>query len=141
MIKNTDGLKVKIEQQNEELVIHLNGFVDEDAEFSNETPEGVRKIIIDFENVKLITSCGLRTWVTWVKALEGRVQIVFRNCHRNIVDPINILEGFMPAGTLLESMYVPYACDSCDYEEEILYVYRRVRDEIEIFIKMLRKQL
>jgi anti-anti-sigma factor len=120
MINSNNKLTTRIEQVADNIIVYIKGEIDEDAVFDFNLNIANKKLTIDLKELKYINSCGLRNWVNWMKKLKSNTIVVFRNCTRNVVDQLNILEGFGPVGAVVESFFVPYYCESCNYEESIL---------------------
>lgn len=112
-----------------ECLIFVSGAVNEETHFPVIEVGDCRVFLIDMEKVTTLNSMGLRNWIVWMKSLKGRIQINFRNCPRVVVDQMNILQGFLPEGAIIESFYVPYHCESCGHDE--LYLATRGRDYME----------
>ena len=94
-------------------LVQFFGEVDEHADFSGiQLPASQGRITIDLKGLNLLNSVGLRSWVLWIKSIEQDI-IVLKNCPSVAVHQMNILEGFMPLKTVVESFEVPYHCESC----------------------------
>ena len=94
-------------------LVKLTGEIDEMVDFSGlEIPKDQNRITIDLKEITMLNSVGLRSWVLWIKSIEQDV-IVLRHCPNVAVHQMNILEGFMPLKTIVESFEVPYNCESC----------------------------
>jgi hypothetical protein len=95
----------------------LKGVIDEDTEF-----EAMKKIgtplIINFQGITSINSCGIRTWVNFMKDLQG-TEIVYEECPALIVRQMNMVPSFMGQAKVA-SVYVPYVCESCEAEKMLL---------------------
>lgn len=120
MIKPTDQIKVDVSKEGPDITISLKGTINEDAKFVPLEGEDSKRLIFDLEQIALINSCGLRNWVQWMAKESPHSQVVYKKCPKQLVDQINILEGFMPRGAIMESFYVPYYCESCGFEENFL---------------------
>jgi len=109
----------KIEGSNDLIV--LGGHLDEDANLDTvsvgETPE----LIIDFNEVTTINSCGIREWIKWIKTIPTGKSITYVNCPKIIVDQVNMVSGFIPENGKIKSFYVPYYCENTDSEKMILF--------------------
>lgn len=113
-------LNISIEPSPEGAVFCLKGFVDENVRFDQLPVGSETHLIFDLGGVHLISSLGIRGWVSWMKARHEK-SFVFRRCSKAIVDQINVLEGFLPPISVIESFLVPYHCDTCEYGEQILF--------------------
>lgn len=121
--------KVNVQLLESESQISIQGSIDENMDFSSLKIGEAKNLILDLREVRSLNSMGLRNWVHWVKSFRGRKQLFLRHCPRVVVDQMNILQGFLPIGAVVESIFVPYYCESCDKEENVLA--QRGRDYME----------
>lgn len=119
----------KVFNNSQDCVVHVEGAINEDTIFKEIDPGSAKVVILDLDKVASLNSMGLRNWLNWVKKIRAKAQIVFRSCPRTVVDQMNILNGFLPMGALVESFYIPFYCDSCGREDNFLAV--RGRDYME----------
>lgn len=112
MIPN-EKFKFELKPEGGKTRIVLKGIIDEDTEF-----EALKKIgtplIVNFKDVSSINSCGIRTWVNFIKELSG-TEIHYEECPPLIVRQMNMVPSFQGHAKVL-SVYVPYVCDACDAE-------------------------
>lgn len=120
---------VRKEKTDDGCILFLSGPINENSDLSKITFEESKVVYLDLSQVKHINSMGLRQWVVWVKGFKDRHHLVFRFCPRPVVDQINILQGFLPSGAVVESFFVPFSCPSCGHEEDVLL--HRGRDYME----------
>lgn len=104
------------------LMIEVKGNVDEDANFQPVDLGAFTSVVLDLAGVTAINSVGIREWIKWVKAIPSSVQIGVRNCPKIIVDQINMVAGFLPPATKIESFFVPYYADANGSEKMVLFV-------------------
>lgn len=121
--------QVKTTQNGTECMIHISGAIDDQIRFPVIEFGQARTAILELGGVKMLNSMGLRSWIEWIKGFKDRVQLVFRNCPRSAVDQMNILQGFLPRGSVVESFIIPYHCESCGHTED--YLATRGRDFME----------
>jgi anti-anti-sigma regulatory factor len=107
--------------ENDRLVISIAGNIDEDASFQPVDLGSATSVALDLNAVGAINSVGIREWIKWVKMLPSSVQLSVRRCPKVIVDQINMVAGFLPAHTLIESFYVPYYSDASGSEKMVLF--------------------
>lgn len=116
MIAN-DKFKFEAVSRGERKVILLKGTIDEDTTF-----EGVKKLggpfIFNFRELLSINSCGIRTWVNFLKEL-GSAPIAYEECPPLIVRQMNMVPSFLGSADVL-SVFVPYVCDNCEHEKMVL---------------------
>lgn len=103
------------------VVFEIHGNVDEDANFAAPDFGGATAIVLDLEKVTAINSVGIREWIKWVKSFPGTAKLSVRRCPKIIVDQINMVAGFLPQGTVVQSFYVPYYADSSGNEKMVLF--------------------
>ncbi|MBX3020762.1 MAG: hypothetical protein KF799_03735 [Bdellovibrionales bacterium] len=111
---------VSKKQEGSNTVLEVAGNVDEDANFAPPDLAGASSVILDLEKVTAINSVGIREWIKWVKSFPAAALAV-RKCPKIIVDQINMVAGFLPAGTKVMSFYVPYYADTSGNEKMVLF--------------------
>lgn len=113
----------KVSTQGKDLLMSIEGVMDENCELPA-IPAGLSgELRIDLQKLLLINSLGARKWVTWIlRGAEAKGGVVLLNCPAVFVHQINILAGFLPDFARVESFYAPYYCDSCGFEDSVLYV-------------------
>jgi anti-anti-sigma regulatory factor len=113
-----DRFKIDIATEDGVQKVFLRGNIDEDADF-----ESIKKItgtiVINFKDVKSINSCGIRTWVNFLKDISGR-QVVYEECPPIIVRQMNMVPSFLGTAKVT-SVYVPYVSDETDEEKLVLF--------------------
>ncbi len=119
IVDSSGGLDITVRESPEGSVLHFNGCVDERARFGT-VPVPGPNLIFDLGGVALINSLGIRGWVNWMREMRDK-SFTFRRCSKAIVDQINVLEGFLPPTSFVESFFVPYHCDACGGGEQILF--------------------
>lgn len=110
------ALKVKNEMRGQSAYIEFQGGIDEDAVFSNVAVVGANEVVLDMEGVTGVNSCGIREWIKWLKTLPSGVKLNYVNCPKLVVDQMNMVAGFFPQGSKIESFYTPYYCEGCGNE-------------------------
>lgn len=112
-----DKFKFETVTQNGNNKILLKGIIDEDATFENllKMPS---PFTLNFKDVTSINSCGIRSWVNFLKDL-GSAKITYEECPPLIVRQLNMVPSF--AGNAnVASVYVPYVCENCEAEKTLL---------------------
>lgn len=110
---------VKKETRAGQTVFKFSGNIDENANFPIfNSLQG--DIYIDLKAIKSINSVGIRSWIKWFSSFN-QVHFIFQNCPKSIVMQMNMVDGFLPQGSFVESMQVPFYCESCDKELEVLF--------------------
>lgn len=102
----------------------LKGNIDEDADFAQASVQGTT-LVVDLGGVVAINSVGIREWIKWTKAFPAGCKMTVRNCPKIIVDQINMVLGFLPPGSKVESFFVPYYNEATGNEKMVLFVNGR----------------
>lgn len=111
-------------------VLVLTGTIDEDSRIKEiVVPASGPQLVLDLGGISHINSVGIRSWINWVKDISQGRKLIFRRCPRVIVMQMNMVGDFLPPGSTVESFYVPYYCETCDEESEVLFT---VGKEIEV---------
>ena len=109
------ALKIDCSVVGETTCLKLTGIVDEQSNFPD-MGEIKGAVSIDLGQVSSINSVGIRNWLVWFSTFDASASFVFQNCPVPVVMQMNMVEGFLPAGAVVESFFVPYYCESCDDE-------------------------
>jgi hypothetical protein len=116
------AFKINNEPRGQVRYLEFHGNIDEDAVFSNLQVAGDTEITLDLEHVTGVNSCGIREWMKWLKTIPAGVKLNYVNCPKLIVDQMNMVAGFFPPGSTVESFYVPYYCESCSNETQVPFL-------------------
>lgn len=129
--------EVKQESVNGQNLLKFCGQIDEEAQFPP-AQGGTAPLVIDLKEVTAINSIGIRSWIMWFEAIKG-TPIQFLNCPKALVMQMNMVEGFLPESAEVLTMEVPFFCEECDREMEVLFTVgkeiRVVGDEIKLDFK------
>ncbi|MBT4761744.1 MAG: hypothetical protein HOO06_08625 [Bdellovibrionaceae bacterium] len=109
-------MNMSVEKIDDKLEISFFGEISEDVALEPLSFTGINTVVFDLEGISLLNSCGLRTWILWIREIPSETVKKFKNCPRIVVEQMNILEGFLPKNSVIESFYIPYYCDDCDKE-------------------------
>jgi hypothetical protein len=105
----------------DQLSLALEGLIDEDVVFPTVDLTGMKKIVIDLKGIKTINSVGIREWLNWIRPIGEKVEIVLQKAPKAMVFQFNMVEGFLPPRATVASFYVPYFCERCDREDNVLF--------------------
>lgn len=108
-------------KEGEMLLLKFAGSIDEDADFPSVDFSGVSTVRVDLNDVKAINSVGIRGWLDWIRPVSEKAKIELINCPKAMVFQFNMVNGFLPPGTNVLSFYVPFFCEKCDKEANILF--------------------
>ena len=123
------SLTLNADDSSDDVVIRFGKRLDESDRFPSLKVRLSQQVIFDCENLVMVSSAAIQNWILWMRSLDPRTQFVFKNCHRKVIEMINAVHGFWPKEAKVESFYLPFTCDKCEHEEEVLLV--RGRDFIE----------
>jgi thiol-disulfide isomerase/thioredoxin len=110
-------------QKLEGSVLHLSfsGTIDEDTNFPEVDLSGVASVQLDLNGIKSINSVGIREWLDWIRPVAEKAPIVLENCPKSMVFQFNMVDGFLPPQSSVKSFFVPFFCESCDKEQNLLF--------------------
>lgn len=116
-------MALQITQKNEgaDIILELKGSIDEDSNFAVPNFGSSQSAVVDFNGVNTINSVGIREWIKWVKSFPSNIKLSLRRCPKIVVDQMNTVAGFIPQGTIIQSFYVPYFCESSAQEKMVLF--------------------
>ena len=130
------------QQEDSTLVVKVGGYLDENAKLDSDGINGdIRSLIIDFEDLMFINSIGIRYWIDFIGSFEKRenLSIFYRNCHKQVVESMNTISGFLPKNAKVESFFAPVFCGRCDNGFEVFQTSEEVRADKEALIKAVSK--
>lgn len=115
------SLKFERRPAGDTMTLVLSGQIDEQADYGGVGPNGAKKVVFDFEHVKLINSTGLQKWIRFLEGIDPKVEMHFARCAIRVVNQINMFPGFVAGRTVkIDSFFAPYFCESCDQSCDIL---------------------
>lgn len=123
------SLKFDLETIPNGQLLHLSGHIDENADFSKVPLPGKGAFYIDLERIEGLNSIGLRNWLHWVMKMDRGATIILQRCPHVVLHQMNILDGFLPFSAVVQSVEVPFYCESCGAHSS--YWAERGRDYIE----------
>jgi hypothetical protein len=97
---------------------HFQGQIDEEAQFP-QVSSIADSVVIDLQQVSAINSVGIRAWIMWFSQFP-QTHFTFVNCPKALVMQMNMVEGFLPEKHDVLSLEVPFYCEDCDKEKEVL---------------------
>ncbi len=105
----------------ENLVLTFEGVIDEEVKFPNVDAVKFKQVQIDLKGVRSINSVGIREWLNWIRPVSTVSQVVFIKTPKALVFQMNMVEGFLPKNGVVQSFFVPFYCETCDKEENVLF--------------------
>src|SRR6185503_2403667 len=70
-----------------------------------------RQVSIDLGGVRRVNSLGVRRWIEFVRALQGKTVSLTR-CSPAVVELLNSIHEFKGHATI-QSILLPYSCEQC----------------------------
>lgn len=110
-------LHVVKEQRGDTLLVRLSGSIDENIDFAAVLgAPTAAKLDIILKEVPRINSVGVKAWIKYFQSIAAKgVHVRFLECSTAIVEQVNLISNFT-CGGVVESMYVPFCCSSCNTE-------------------------
>ncbi|MCK5071996.1 MAG: hypothetical protein KAQ98_01120 [Bacteriovoracaceae bacterium] len=116
----------------------IYGKIAEDVSFDGIDLTQRTIIHVDFKHVIGINSGGIREWINFMKKVPRKSRVICTNCSVEIINQVNMIEGFLPLRSFIKTFFVPYFCESCGNQTEFLIERKRRVDpipELDEFIK------
>ena len=104
-------------------LVEYHGPIDAEAEiYLDQLHEKLgNKIRFNFKNINFVNSCGVRSWINFMRELEKTPrEIEFENCTSEIVMQINMIPSFKGKAKI-KSVFGTYICDECGHEKTMLF--------------------
>jgi len=112
--------QVKSVKKNDTVEFIFSGSIDESlANYLSVFPN-VPTITMNLEEIISINSVGIREWINLMTKLATS-KITLINCPKVFIDQVNMVKGFLPTNTHIESFYVPYFSETTNTEKKILF--------------------
>jgi hypothetical protein len=115
-------IEVKTTVEGQTLKVSLAGAIDETFSQSCAQIPKAENIEFNLAGLKSINSTGIREWIKYSQSLTGST-ISFVHCPKVFIDQVNMVQGFIPAGSKINSFYVPYYNEDNDTEKNVLFTY------------------
>jgi hypothetical protein len=103
------------------LMVELIGYIGENSPLFDLSLFKIEKLVIDLGKVSYINSVGIKNWILWSRKIPKECQLTLFRVPPSIVNQINVVAGFLPTHAVVESILVPYYCDTCSKEDTIVY--------------------
>lgn len=78
------------------------------------------KCVVNFRQVSNVNSCGVRSWINFMRELEKTREVVFEECTPEIVMQMNMIPSFKGKARVM-SVYGSYSCGSCGASHHVLF--------------------
>ncbi|NRA66414.1 MAG: hypothetical protein HRU19_18145 [Pseudobacteriovorax sp.] len=117
------SISINIVHKDGDDLVEYVGPIDAESEVHLEQliPKLGEKINFNFKHVESVNSCGVRSWINFMRELEKSDKaITFSECTSEIVMQINMIPSFK-GNAEIASVYGDYVCDECGFEKTILF--------------------
>ena len=111
-------LTFEIDQNTDQATIKIKGNIDEDFIAKDLLAKNITQYIFDMEKVKMINSCGIREWISFIEATGDDSKLTYVNCPQVVIQQMNIVDGFLSKNAQVITFFAPYYNE--DEDEEIL---------------------
>ena len=108
-----------LEIRKEGNTVFLSGVIDEHADFTDLFTGLTSPVMIDWNGILRINSCGVREWVNALKSTT--LNLIFKNCPTLGVEQFNMGPEFL-GNAKGESFYARYYSEEIDEERNVLLV-------------------
>lgn len=109
-------VNVTKEQKGEVLLVRLTGSIEESTNLSSLIGPPPKELHVNCKEVPRINSVGVKAWIKYFSDAQAKgSRIKFQECSTAIVEQINLISNFT-CGAQVESIYVPFSCQTCKME-------------------------
>jgi hypothetical protein len=112
---NQNKVQINLEDQGSTRNITISGIIDEEFNFK-ELLGDFSQMSVDFKELKVINSCGIREWIS------------YHNCPQIIIQQMNMVAGFLSKNAKVISFYAPYYCEESDEEKMVLLESKNIEN-------------
>lgn len=98
---------------------HLEGVINEFAKFEPLYEFKGPQIVLNLKEVTRINSTGVREWINALEKIDEDIEVVFEECPPIVVYQMTMIPNFT-ARVKVRSVYSPYFCPECEYQEDVL---------------------
>lgn len=109
-------LNITKEKKGNVLVIRLQGPIEESVNFDKLIGPPPAELHVVCKDVPRINSVGVKSWIKYFRGAEAKgTKVRLLECSTAIVEQICMIFDFA-AGSTIESIYLPFACEKCKTE-------------------------
>jgi len=114
------SFSVQVNTMPGELVVHLDGALDEHGELPKVS--AAPAIRVNLDKLLYINSIGVRKWIRWMQELADAGVIYLEYCPVILIKSICSIKGMLGPNVRIESFYVPYYNEISDERKNVLFV-------------------
>ena len=111
------GLKFETQIDGAIASLIFHGDISMESELPKLEMNGIQVLKVDMGDVQYINSSGVRKWMMWNWSFTKnfpKLKLILSRVPSVIVKQINSIKGFVPDGSVITSVFVPYFCEQCD---------------------------
>lgn len=102
------------------LHVSLEGAIGENTPMFTLPMENTQELTLDLGKVTYINSIGVRQWILWTLKIPPDCAVKMVNCPFVFSSQASMVVGFMTKNMTMESLWLPYACENCKFEDSYL---------------------
>jgi hypothetical protein len=114
------AFRIDVQQSPNQTVFLLTGILDESANLSSIKFTKDMNVVMDVKDIMVISSMGVRNWVTFIKDSPTPRSFSIRNLQMQFVNLLNTVGNVLPAHVVIDSFYLPFVCPECVTGREVL---------------------
>lgn len=104
------------EKKGNVLIVRLQGAIEESVNFDELIGSPPAEMHVICKDVPRINSVGVKSWIRYFRAAEAKgTKVRLLECSTAIVEQIGLIFDFV-AGSKIDSIYIPFACEKCKTE-------------------------
>lgn len=101
----------------------LSGEIVDGTKMPEPDLDGVHTIELDLEDLRYLNSSGTRLWLLWSgKLAAGQPKILLHKVRPVFIRTLTSIREFLPKGSKLMSVFLPYFCEHCNFNHERLMI-------------------
>ncbi len=114
-------LTVQISHEADLDLVQLSGPINEESEvhLKNLLTQAGKNVSINFAQVTNVNSCGVRSWINFIRDFQKDRTVSFEQCTPEIINQINMIPNFRGAAVIL-SAFGDYTCAKCNNKAHVL---------------------
>lgn len=94
----------------------IDGMIGESSLLFSKSLEGVSELTLDLSKMTYINSVGVKNWILWTNKIPRTCKVRLINSPFVIASQASMVFGFQPKNMTIESVRIPYSCESCRIE-------------------------
>ncbi|MGE4133543.1 MAG: hypothetical protein AB7F86_18045 [Bdellovibrionales bacterium] len=111
---------MKMQRTPNSLNLQITGSIGENSPFYTVPLGGLKEIVMDLAGVTSINSIGIKNWILWTLRIPKDCEVKLINCPFVIATQASMVVGFAPPNMKLESINMPFVCETCGAEQILL---------------------